>query len=254
MHPTAIMATTIPKPMPSPTKSAVESTAQPTGGISPAVLFWVAVLLLVMGGTILVLASRARNSSVGGHVAVSDTEYLRQPDLEQGKLVTEFTLTERSGRKISSTELAGRPYLASFFYSNCPTECVQQNTKLGELAREFADQEFSFLSISCEPDIDHPARLREYADKFRPPSKAWLFLTGDLTYTRRIGAEMFQVPVDLRSHTERLIAIDRNGKLRGHFNWKDPAQMTALRKLMKVMLAEKVAPAADKPEAKEQTE
>lgn len=228
--------------MASPTKPPID-TPQPKSGVSAGLLFWLALLLLVMGGTILTLAMRARGTgSLAGHQAEIDTAYLTSPDLQGVDWLKEFTLVERSGRKFASQELAGKPYLGSFFYSMCPSECIQQNTKLGELAREYSDSDFRFLSISCDPEVDHPERMREYAAKFRAHPDAWLFLTGNLLYIRRIGAEMYQVPVDVRSHTERFIAVDRSGKVRGHFNWKDPAQLTALRKLMKTMLAEEAAP------------
>lgn len=214
--------------------------------MSKPVLFWLALLFLVAGGTFGWLAYRQSQGGRFGSVATVDTSYLAEPDLSND-LLKSYALTERGGRTFRSEELAGEVSVASFFYTACPTECLQQNAKMQELAREFKGQDVVFLSISCDPEVDNPARLREYARKFEADEKQWLFLTGNLLYLRRIGAEIYQVPVDTRTHTERFIVVGRDGKLAGHFNWKEAAQMTAVRKKIAAELAKPV-PAAESAE------
>ncbi len=103
--------------------------------------------------------------------------------------MTEFTLTERSGQMVSSDDLKGKPYVVSFFFSTCPSICVQQNQKVQELQREFAGTEVRFVSISVDPETDTPEALREYAARFNADPDKWLFMTGELLYIRRVGAE-----------------------------------------------------------------
>ena len=217
--------------------------------MSRAVAFWVAILMLVAGVTALSFAFRA--GSEYGHFGSSgsiDQEYLKAPDLKGVEWLKEFTLTERSGKKLSSRDLLGKPYIASFFYTSCPTECLRQNGKMQELVREFKGTDFVFLSISCDPETDNPLRLREYAEKFDAGKYPWYFLTGDLEYLKKIAAELYFVPLDKQSHTERFIAVDRNGKIRKQFAWKEPAQMTELRRVMKELLAEEAKPLEEPPQ------
>jgi protein SCO1 len=142
--------------------------------------------------------------------------------------LSRFELTERNGQAVSSENLKGTPYIVSFFFTMCPSICVQQNQKLKELQDQFAGQAIKFIAISVDPETDTPERLREYATRFGADEKQWLFLTGDLTYIRRIGAEIFQQPVDKQFHTERFALVDREGKIEGFYAWPEKMQMQKL--------------------------
>lgn len=156
----------------------------------------------------------------------------------------EFTLTERSGKKFHSTELAGQVWVASFFFTSCPSSCRQQNDLISRLHAEFGKQGVKFVNITCDPALDSPERLREYARLFNADDKEWLFLTGDLNYIRRVGAEKFGVPVAQQAHVDRLIAVDKSGEVRDLFNWHDPLEVDKLKELLPKLLAETEPPIA----------
>jgi protein SCO1 len=157
---------------------------------------------------------------------IENPEPTRPPEGEAW--LSRFELTERNGETVSSDGLKGTPYIVSFFFTMCPSICVQQNQKLKELQDQFAGREVKFIAISVDPETDTPERLREYATRFGADSKQWLFLTGDLTYIRRIGAEIFQQPVDKQFHTERFALVDREGKIEGFYAWPERKQMARL--------------------------
>ncbi len=158
---------------------------------------------------------------------------------EDAEWMSRFELTERSGKTVTSEQLLGQPYLVSFFYTTCPSICIQQNQKLQELQKEFEDQGVRFVAISCDPETDTPERLREYAARFGADEEQWLFMTGDLTYIRRVGAEVFQLPVDQKFHTERFVLVDPTGKIEGFYNWPEPRQFEKLKEKIRQMLAGK---------------
>ena len=83
-----------------------------------------------------------------------------------------------------------------------------------DLARAYAGKDVVFVSITCDPDIDSPERLREYAAKLEAPTEQWLFLTGRLIYIRRVAAELFNVALDKQTHSERFIVCDKTGEIR----------------------------------------
>ena len=138
--------------------------------------------------------------------------------------LSRFELTERSGRLISSEELEGQPYIVSFFFTKCPSVCPRQNQKLKELQQQFKGKKVRFLSISVDPDNDTPEAMREYAARFGADKDQWLFLTGDLTYIRRIGAEIFQQPIDKGFHTEKFVLVDAEGTIEGFYSWPEKLQ------------------------------
>jgi len=152
--------------------------------------------------------------------------------------IKDFVLTERSGTQFDSRSLDGEVWVASFFFASCPTECQFQNEAVAGLQREFGPKGVKFVSITCDPANDTPARLRDYANRFNADPDQWLFLTGDLSDIQRIGQERFKLNVKQSTHSSRLVVVDRNGSIRGAFEWKDPADLTKLKLMLNRCLAE----------------
>lgn len=153
--------------------------------------------------------------------------------------LSKFELTERSGEAINSEALRGAPYVVSFFFSTCPSICIQQNQKVKELQDEFASQGVRFVSISVDPATDNPEVLREYATRFQADPDKWLFLTGDLGYIRRVGAEVYRLPVDEKFHTEKLVLVDAKGQIVGYYLWPEKRQFEKLKADIKQQLESK---------------
>lgn len=162
-----------------------------------------------------------------------DTSPIENPDPthppEDEEWLSRFELIERSGQLVKSEDLKGQPYIVSFFFSTCPSICVTQNQKLKELQDEFAGRGVRFVAISVDPETDTPEVLREYAARFGADKEQWLFMTGDLTYIRRIGGEIFQQPVNKKFHTERFVLVDADGKIEGFYNWPEAKQWEKLK-------------------------
>jgi protein SCO1/2 len=161
-------------------------------------------------------------------------EVARPPEDEAW--LSRFELTERSGKLVKSEQLLGQPYVVSFFFSTCPSVCPQQNQKIKELQEQFAGRGVRFLSISVDPEKDTPEVLREYAARFGADEDQWLFLTGDLTYIRRIGGEIFQQPIDKGFHTERFVLVDDEGKIEGFYSWPEDRQFEKLKSAIEAMI------------------
>src|SRR5581483_8579464 len=126
-----------------------------------------------------------------GSEAAVDREYQKLPSDSQEGWMDGFTLTERSGREVKWSDLEGKVRVVSFFFSSCPANCLRQNQKIGEIQRAYGGKDLVCVSITCDPDIDSPERLREYAAKLEAPVDQWLFLTGRLIYIRRVASELF---------------------------------------------------------------
>lgn len=159
--------------------------------------------------------------------SIENPDPVRPPEDEAW--LSRFELTERSGETVRSEDLLGQPYVVSFFFSTCPSICVQQNQKLKELQDEFEGQGVRFVAISVDPETDTPERLREYAARFGADKEQWLFMTGELNYIRRIGAEIYQQPVDKKWHTERFVLVDPSGKIEGLYSWPEKVQFERLK-------------------------
>jgi protein SCO1/2 len=74
-----------------------------------------------------------------------------------------------------------------FFYTRCTGSCPGTTTALKQIrrtiAQEFPNDEFRFISLTLEPDVDTPEELQEYMDRYRisddPSLPEWVYATGD---------------------------------------------------------------------------
>ena len=174
---------------------------------------------------------------------VSSTSVREAPPGSDEPILKEFTLTERSGRPFGSRDLKGDVWVASFFFSACPGSCRAQNMHVQSLQNKYAPKGVKFVSITCDPRVDTPERLSEYAASFQAKPDAWYFLTGDMPYIRRVGAEFFQIFVDERGHLDRFMAVDKWGNIRGYYDWANPVKLNELGAQLDEMLQETEPPA-----------
>lgn len=165
--------------------------------------------------------------------------------------LTAFELTERSGETFHSKDLAGQVHVVNFFFSSCPGPCRLENMVVQDLQKEFGDDGVKFVSITCDPENDNPETLQRYADLFNARRDQWFFLTGDLTYIRRVAAEMYLVALARQTHSEKLIVVDRNGEIRGRFHWNRDSEVLEMKDLIGQLLAEKAKPAGQEPQEAE---
>jgi len=223
--------------------------------MSKAVAGGLAVLLLAAG--VLTLATAAvlmnRNQPPAGPAQDYVTQtitYEVPPEGKNPEQLTRYTLMERSGTPFASEDLEGKVHVVSFFFARCPAECWKLNQQVAELARRYGPKGVKFVSITVDPENDSPARLAEYADKVNADAEDWVFLTGDLDYISRIGQEIYKLPVARKSHTKRLMVMDKWGRNRGAYRFDDGDQIAEMRLQLVKLLAESSPPEVESPQEK----
>lgn len=175
--------------------------------------------------------------------------------------VPDFSLTERSGRKVSLADLKGKVWVAQFFYTHCTDICPLTVPQMGLLHLEYLnDPEFRsmirFLSITVDPEHDTPQVLTKFAERFSADPELWLFLTGDKAGIYRLAQQGFKLgigeqenPTEVKRktgeekeifHSSRLILVDRKSQIRGYYSGIDAEAMVRLRRDLKALLAEKL--------------
>ncbi|WP_254506623.1 SCO family protein [Anatilimnocola floriformis] len=227
--------------------------------MSKAVLAWLGVLFVAMGITFVWLGIKYSLPAVEvrpSHSAI-DQGYEIKPPSASEPILTEFTLTERSGRKLGTADLAGRVSVTNFFFSTCPAECLTQQRQYEIVQKEFGPKGVQFVSITCDPENDTPSRFNKYVAEKRfdiaNNGEAWWFLTGDLTYIQRIAEEIYQVPLKRFTHTEKFEVRDKWNNPRGSFSWKDGKSLVDLKLTLDKLLVETEPPPEVKAAAAERT-
>jgi protein SCO1/2 len=157
---------------------------------------------------------------------------------------TPFALTDQTGKEFSSADLAGKVWLGSIFFANCPGPCFRENQAVAEIVKEIDDPDFVAVSLTCDPVNDTPDVLRRYADRFAADAARWKFLTGDMQTISDVGLKTFRLPVEVGVHSERGVVFDRQGRLRGSYHLLQADRVELLKKLIRDVLAEPAPPTA----------
>jgi protein SCO1/2/putative membrane protein len=154
--------------------------------------------------------------------------------------VPDFSLTERSGRTVTQSDLLGKVWIASFVFTRCTGPCPQVSATMAQLQSEFAGRpDVVLVTFTVDPGHDDPGELRRYAEHFGADPQRWLFLTGKEEDVYRLVNKGFLVYAEPNRgeartagaevmHDPRLVVVDRRGHLRGYFQgvrdtrWPDP--------------------------------
>ncbi|HEX4955252.1 MAG TPA: SCO family protein [Thermoanaerobaculia bacterium] len=122
-----------------------------------------------------------------------------------------LTLTDQQGRAVDVRSLlSGRWVALNFVFTRCTTICPPMGANFGKLAKELGDrlgQEVELVSISIDPAIDTPERLRAWREKFWP-GEGWTLLTGPKPQIDRL-LRAFGVPVGDPSAHAPILFIGR---------------------------------------------
>jgi cytochrome oxidase Cu insertion factor (SCO1/SenC/PrrC family) len=157
---------------------------------------------------------------------------------EPGERVIDFVLTDQDGQPFNAQALAGKVWVGSVFFANCPGPCFRENQALADLLREVDSPDLLVVSLTCDPENDTPDVLRRYAERFDADTSRWKFLTGDMETIKRIANESFRLPAEVGVHSERGVVFDRQGRLRGGFHLLQADRVDLLKNLVREVLDE----------------
>lgn len=133
----------------------------------------------------------------------------------------EFALTDQAGARVALADLQGKVLAVTFIYTACTDTCPLLTAKMAMMQRKLGADfgaRVRFVSITVEPEIDTPAVLKAYADKFGADQQGWSFLTGTSEeiqeVVRRYGAFAKRVKPGDVDHIFLTSLIDRKGVMR----------------------------------------
>jgi cytochrome oxidase Cu insertion factor (SCO1/SenC/PrrC family) len=169
-----------------------------------------------------------------------------------GPPLKEFELTERSGKPFRSLDMRGRVWVASYFFTTCPGQCLRLNANIQWLSNLPELKDVTWVSITCDPNTDTIEALQAYADRWKADPERWLFCRADLDYVERVARGM-KLPLSLKGHRDEAIVIDKNGKIRGMFDATSQSQCQRMKALLIECLEEKPGETAAEDETKEKT-
>jgi len=154
--------------------------------------------------------------------------------------VPEFSLTERSGKKIGLAALRGKIWIADFIYTSCTDTCPLQSAAMAKLQEQWSGKpDLRLVSITVDPARDTPKVLAGYADKFKADTDRWLFLTGEKEQIAQLiqaGFHLSAAPLtegdtqaNVILHSPRFVLVDPEAQIRGYYDSRDGEALKRLK-------------------------
>ena len=161
--------------------------------------------------------------------------------LEPISKVRSFAFTNQDGKVITNKDVAGKVYVAEFFFTTCPGICPMMNDNMkSEIYDRYKNRkDFVILSHTCDPKNDSPAVLKRYADSMNVNTTHWIFLTGRkdslynmarLSYTIDDPANNLKNAEDDFLHTQFWGLVNRKGEVLGIYDALENKEIKKLKK------------------------
>lgn len=139
-------------------------------------------------------------------------------------VVQPFSFTNQDGKQVTRDDVAGKVYVAEYFFTHCDGICPTMNNNMRLVYEEFMkDTNFLILSHTCDPDRDSVAQMKYYADSMKVDTKRWIFLTGrkdSLYNTARVSYTIDDPANSLKNiddqfiHSQFWALVDKNGEVK----------------------------------------
>ncbi|MEA5258070.1 SCO family protein [Arcicella aquatica] len=174
---------------------------------------------------------------VDGGKEVVDTLYHTIPD---------FEFINQDSVKITQEFVAGKIYIADFFFTTCPTICPKMKTQMLRIYEKYKDNpNVVLLSHSIDPRHDTPAVLKEFRSNLGIKGNSWQMVTGDKAKIYEIGQKSYMVsaaddPTQPGGvvHSGAFILVDKNRHIRGLYDGTVAAKVDNLMDDMEILLKE----------------
>jgi protein SCO1/2 len=181
--------------------------------------------------------------------AAMTPEWLNVSDANANSMhrVSPFALVDQHGVRVTNASFAGKVSVVSFFFTSCRDVCPTTMRHIAQLLRETTgDERIQILSHSVTPATDSIGELVRFAEMRGIRDSRWHLLTGDSTAIDRLARASYFVRLGndttygVRSiaHSESVLLVDGEGRLRGVYAGTLPLEMLRLKEDLTTLLAE----------------
>jgi protein SCO1/2 len=144
----------------------------------------------------------------------------------------DFKLIDQEGAAFGSAQLHGKVWVADFVFTGCSGLCPLMTQQMSEFQKQTAGSPVQMVSFSVDPKNDTPPVLAKYAQQYKADLSRWHFLTGEKQTLWQISNAMKLAvgPGDDHQimHSSHFLLVDRNGHVRGVYDYKDAGFMARL--------------------------
>lgn len=173
--------------------------------------------------------NKAPNALPYYNTANFDPQFLSSVEAEKkiNHTIANFSMTDQYNKTITQNDIEGKIHVANFFFTSCGSICPKMTNNLIAV-QEFMKNEKDILlfSYSVTPWKDSVPVLKSFAKEYKITSPNWHLLTGkkeeiyELARKSYFAEENIGFSKDTTEflHTEHILLVDKNKKIRGIYN------------------------------------
>jgi len=163
--------------------------------------------------------------------------------------VQPFKFINQSGDTITENTVAGKVYVANYFFVTCQGICPNMNGHVKQLYEAYkGNADVLFLSHTCQPENDSVPELQKYKDSIGADGKQWQFVTGNKLELYKTARESYHIDdpknnvgiiEDQFLHSQFLALTDRSGRVRGIYDGLKQTEIAKLKEDIADLVKEK---------------
>ncbi|MBT3562117.1 MAG: SCO family protein [Flavobacteriaceae bacterium] len=173
------------------------------------------------------IMDRIENESINDSKRLSISDELSYIKLNgEKRKVADFLFLNQDSLFISNQDFKGKVFVAEFFFTRCPSICIEMNKNMKILDELYGDRDdFGIASFTIDPENDTPTTLKKYSELIEVKSKNWHFLTGDKNDIYELSNKGFNIFSSINEavdggfeHQGFFALIDKDGYIRSRVN------------------------------------
>jgi len=152
--------------------------------------------------------------------------------------VASFSFIDQNDRIFGDRDLEGKIHVASFIFTSCPAICPTLVGRLKPVQDAMRGaKDVTMVSFSVTPMTDTPSVLAEFGALRGIDPSVWHLLTGDPREIERVMKDSYFANDDRTLgdpggdrllHSEKVLLVDRDRRLRGIYNGTSAFEMERL--------------------------
>jgi protein SCO1/2 len=155
---------------------------------------------------------------------------------KENHTIADFKLLNQNGQTITQEDYRDKIYVADFIFTRCPSICPLMTNNMAKVQEAYRyDDRVKLLSLSVTPEIDSVPVLKEYAARNGVIDAKWNIVTGNKSHIYELARKSFFAVVEEGDgglqdfiHTEKLILVDKERRIRGFYNGTDDREVKKL--------------------------
>ena len=154
----------------------------------------------------------------------NELSYVKLNDVK--RKVPGFVFLNQDSLYVSNEDFLGKVFVVEFFFTRCPSICIEMNKNMKILDEEFGSRnDFGIASFTIDPENDTPKVLKQYSELIDVKSKNWHFLTGNINDIYDLSNSGFNIFSSVNpnvaggfEHQGFFALIDKEGYIRSREN------------------------------------